>query len=195
MQANMRHLLTMRQGEKEPLSSFSTRFLDQQKVTEEVWGDLIPHKFRKKDTAEQIKARDQFLACLFLAGTDRKKYKTVIDELNDDFVKGNLSYPTDVPSMMALLSNHRGGNTSDRQRDDLVDGVVTTSFAQRGSTPFICCCCGGKGHGPKKCRFRNKIPKDKWYKQTGKVYAKDDDSLGSSNMQIEDDDEQSHKSS
>jgi hypothetical protein len=192
MQANMRHFLTMRQGEKESLTGFSKRFLEQQEVLEELWGDLTPTKLKRQDTAVQIRARDKFLACVFLAGTDRKKYKTVIDELNDDFVKGTVAYPSDVPNMMALLSNHRGGNTSDRKRDDMVDGVVGTSFVQR-KTPIICYCCGGKGHGPRKCKYSKKIPKDEWYKITGKVYAKDDDSVGSVSMQTDSEDERSNK--
>jgi hypothetical protein len=195
MQANLRNFLTMKQGEKESLTSFSQRFLEQQEVLEDIWGDLIPTKLKKKDTAEQIRARNKFLACVFLAGTDRKKYKAVIDELNDDFVKGTVAYPSDVPGMIALLSNHRGCGTSDRQRDDLADGVVTTSFAQR-KTPFICHCCGKAGHAAYKCEYRKTLPKDKWFNVTGKKYPRDDDSsIGSANMQNDSDDERSNKSS
>ena len=34
---------------------------------------------------EIYKAREQFVACLFLAGVDRDRYKDAINELNNDF--------------------------------------------------------------------------------------------------------------
>ena len=81
----------------------------------------------------------------------------------------------------------------------MVDGVVGTSLAQTRNTPMVCYCYyGGKGHGSNKCKLKNKIPRDKWYKATGKVYGKDgkdDDSIGLVSMQSDSEDEQSTKSS
>jgi hypothetical protein len=42
------------------------------------------------------KVRDKFLACLFLACTDRERYKDVIDDLGNDYGLGNVNYPEDV---------------------------------------------------------------------------------------------------
>ena len=32
------------------------------------------------------KARNEFVACIFLAGVDRHRYKDAIDEMNNDFL-------------------------------------------------------------------------------------------------------------
>jgi hypothetical protein len=50
------------------------------------------------------KATDKFLACLFLACTDRERYKEVIDDLGNDFSLGNINYPEDVSGMVSLLA-------------------------------------------------------------------------------------------
>ena len=38
------------------------------------------------DEAVIYKARNEFIACIFLAGVDRKRYKDAIDEMNNDFL-------------------------------------------------------------------------------------------------------------
>jgi hypothetical protein len=43
---------------------------------------------------------EQVLACVFLAGVNRHKYKTVLDDLNNDFVLGTVNYPEDIAGMM-----------------------------------------------------------------------------------------------
>ena len=74
------------------------------------------------------KAGDQFVACLFLAGVDRDRYKDAIDEMNNDFLRHGKEYPSDVSSMVTwLLKRH--GKASSKKEDDTTDGVVT-SFAQ-----------------------------------------------------------------
>jgi hypothetical protein len=52
------------------LDAFTKRFLSQQEVTEDVWGELIPQMMKGKAVVEQEKARHKFLACVFLAGVD-----------------------------------------------------------------------------------------------------------------------------
>ena len=50
---------------------------------------------------DEIKvARDRFLACIFLAGVDRERYRDTIDELNNDFMGHGKEYPQDVQSML-----------------------------------------------------------------------------------------------
>ena len=81
-------------------------------MTEDIWGDMIPQKMKGKATSEQAKARDAYLACVFLAGVDRVRYRDAVNELNNDYVAGNTTYPGDVMSMMTLLSNRRDGGHS-----------------------------------------------------------------------------------
>ena len=99
----------MTQKPTESLQRFATNLLEQVKIWEEISGPLVPIRDVVKrvqqtrvadDDAvtetytvavlagkdEIYKAREQFVACLFLAGVDRDRYKDAIDELNNDFL-------------------------------------------------------------------------------------------------------------
>jgi Zinc knuckle len=171
MQSAMRVLITMKQHEKESLASYSRRFLAQQEVTEDMWGKLIPNKMKGKATDEQNKARDKYLACVFLAGVDRMKYKSAIDELNNDFLSGHVNYPDDVTGALALLSNRRGGGASNKKFDAIRDGIGEVSFVQKSvryRQKVKCFRCGKMGHIAREC---------------GKSSDSEDESDGASNAQ------------
>jgi hypothetical protein len=117
-----------------------------------------------KETQEQLtsqaekdgKARDKFLACLFLACADRERYKEVVDDLGNDFSLGNINYPDDVSGMLNLLINRRGlKNTRAKQLEDVQDGVMT-SFQQNNHPKMKCNYCGRKGHMTDTCHKRQK---------------------------------------
>ena len=152
MQAAMRKLLTMRQENKESLTNFGKRFLAQQEVTEKIWGVLIPRKLYGRSTDQQEKARHKYLACVFLAGVDRSRYKKTIDDLHNDFMKGTKVYPEDVTGMMALLASRRGDDKRTEDIEAINDGVGT-SFAQRSAhmKNITCYKCGKKGHYASNC--------------------------------------------
>jgi len=159
MQAAMSRLVSMRQDPRESLNNFCKRFLGQLDVTEDVWGKLIPNNMKGKKAEEQEKARNKYLACVFLAAVDRDKYKKAVDDLNNDFLLGNTNYPEDVPGMMTLLTNRRGGGKS-RQIDAIRDGIGRASFAQRqqGSSQRetrICYNCNERGHIARDCPARD----------------------------------------
>ncbi len=156
MQASVKRLVTMTQDPKESLMSFSKRFLAQQEMTESVWGKLIPNKLKGQATDLQEKARDKYLACVFLAAVDRHRYKKAVDELNNSFLLGTVDYPEDVPGMLTLLSNRRGGGGTTKEAEALKDGFTATSFAQqRKKGPrqrtIYCYRCGKKGHISRDC--------------------------------------------
>ena len=156
-QAQMRKMINLRQDPKESLNNFSKRFLAQQEVTEEVWGKLIPSKLKGKSTKDQEEGGQKFLACLFLAGVDRERYKKAINDLNNDFVQGTNSYPEDVPGMLALLNNRREGGGKSRVFEDERDGRQT-SFAQLEGRR--CFQCGKKGHIKRDCPELNETDDD-----------------------------------
>ncbi|KAL7568097.1 hypothetical protein ACA910_020811 [Epithemia clementina (nom. ined.)] len=111
-------------------------------------------KGKAKD--EQEKARSKYLACVFLAGVDCARYKSAVDDLNNDFLLGTVHYPDDVTGMMTLLSNRRGDGRG-QHIDDLRDGTITeTSFAQKANMRKIKCYnCGKPGHVASQCQEKS----------------------------------------
>jgi hypothetical protein len=144
MQATIRRLITMKQETRESLDVFAKRFQSQQEVTEDVWGKLIPHMMKGKATEEQEKARHKFLACDFLAGVDGNRYGKTVDDLNNDFLLGTVSYPVDVPGMLSLLSNRRGDSGGNQCVNNMRDGMEVNSFVQGEGRRVLgrCYCCG-----------------------------------------------------
>jgi hypothetical protein len=120
----------------------------------EQWKSSVQEWQNKLVTSDK-EARDKFLACLFLACTDRERYKEVIDDLGNDFSLGNINYPEDVSGMVSLLTNRRGLKTArSKQLEDIQDGVLT-SFQQAQSHPKLRCrYCGMKGHVTEVCYKR-----------------------------------------
>jgi hypothetical protein len=176
MQSVIRTMVNLKQEKMESLQAFAKRFLSQLESTEEVWGKLIPFESAQKDPKEQNTERDKFLACLFLAGVDRDRYKRVIDELNNEFILGKVHYPEDVPSMLKYLTNRRGSG-GNKKVEALRDGMQGIVLNQQGNNknkkkkkPIECYVCGEEGHIASKCPLRK-----------GK---KDDSSVGSDNGSV-----------
>jgi hypothetical protein len=156
MQASLTTLLTLKQHEKEGIATFGKRFLAQLEATELVWGKLIPTKYSAKTDDEKTKAMHKFLACVLLAGVDRGRYKAVIDELNNDYLLGSTTFPEDVPNMLNLIANYRGGRGSNPKTEAMLDGVVMNQ-AEHGK----CTNCGSTKHKWDGCPRRKKDDKDR----------------------------------
>ena len=124
MQATMRKLTNLRQARKETLTDFYKRFINQLESTEAVWGKMTPEIMNSKTDTEQNEARDKYLACVFLAGVDRERHMNVIDDLNNDFLLGKVTYPSDASAMLTLLTNRRGNGGTSREEQALRDGVT-----------------------------------------------------------------------
>ena len=165
-QAQLRKTVNFMQQEGESMQKYSVNFLEQVKAFEDSFGPMIPTKEMYKvieltrtiregdeecdETYEETvlateseihDARNKFVACLFLAGVDPKKYKEAIDEMNNDYLRHGKEYPTTVQAMVVWLTKRRGGTSKSRQ-DDASDGV--TSFAQIDRVE--CWHCQKKGH-------------------------------------------------
>ena len=143
------------QRPNESLNEYGKRFLQQVEVVEAVWGKLVPPCHESDNAKEKESARNQYLASLFLGGTDQARYKAAVDELNNNYVLGKDVYPADVPAAIMVLTNRRGyGGSRQRQVENLSDGLSVVSFAQqpgrrRGKTK--CFRCNQEGHLAKDC--------------------------------------------
>lgn len=182
MQQTTRTLYGIRQGTTESLTDYQTRFNEQLAVTEEVYGSLTPMKYKDESTGKQEEARDAYLACVYLGGTDRNRHKQAIDSLNNDFLLGRTSYPKNVPAMVTYLTNRRGqGGGANKKVEEIQDGVAQamTSFMQQAKpkkkmsaaklAKIRCHICRELGH------MRNDCPQQK---------------KGSSNAQVQVDQEE-----
>ena len=48
--------------------------------------------------AARLRAKHRFLAFAFIRGSDRKRYGKLIEELSNDYIKGECNYPTSIGS-------------------------------------------------------------------------------------------------
>jgi len=113
------------QRPNESLNEYGKRFLQQVEVVEAVWGKLVPPCHENDNAKDKESARNQYLASLFLGGTDQARYKAAVDELNNNYVLSKDVYPADVPAAIMVLTNRRGyGGSRQQQVDDLSDGCL-----------------------------------------------------------------------
>jgi len=139
------------QRPNESLNDYGQRFLQQVEVVEAVWGKLVPPCHENDSAKDQESARNQYLASLFLGGTDLARYKAAVDELNNNYVLGKDVYPADVPTAIMVLTNRRGyGGPRRRQAEDISDGLSVVSFAQP-QDKVKCYNCNKFGHIARKC--------------------------------------------
>ena len=154
IQAQLRALVNLYQKGDEPLAKYHKAFMEQLEATQNKWGLLIPTKYNRPPPTEEEGGAENYeapeiwhnrvLACLFLAGVNRKRHKSSIDALHNDFQLGKISYPQDIPSMMAYLSNRRGaGGGTSQTVEAMQDGVPTAVTLNQFSA-------NGKGKGKKK---------------------------------------------
>jgi len=160
------------QRPNESLNDYGQRFLQQVEVVEAVWGKLVPPCHENDSDKKKESARNQYLASLFLGGTDQARYKAAVDELNNNYVLGKDVYPADVPTAIMMLTNRRGyGGSRQRQVEDLSDGLSVVSFAQQKEKK--CYNCNKSGHIARQC------PEAVKNKESRPGRTDDSDSVGS----------------
>ena len=107
MAEQMSTLCNLYQTRKETLADFWNRWDGQRKVTEAIYGPLIPSIMKGKATEQQERARDAFLSRLFLGSLNRYRYGSDLDELQNDFVNGANNYPKDPASALSWITNRK----------------------------------------------------------------------------------------
>ena len=74
----------------------------------------------------QENANGMYLACSFLCQSDRKRYIRFLEELENDYTKGNSNYPTDLVTEYMMIRGYK--NWQPRSSVPEPDGVT---FAQQ----------------------------------------------------------------
>ena len=55
----------------------------------------------------QENAKYMYLACAFLCQSDRKRYGRLLEELENDYTKGNSNYPTNLVTAYRMISEYK----------------------------------------------------------------------------------------
>ena len=150
---SMKNASTMKQQGDEALVAHHRCFIGMVNVTESQWGMIaVPTKIgADKDT------RNKFLACIFIAGVDRKKHRKLINELNNQCLSGNNNYPTTLEGALNVVSHYKCDGTSMSPRGETTDeGIGSASFAQLNKKTqkkqnVTCYKCKQKGHNANEC--------------------------------------------
>ena len=74
----------------------------------------------------QENTKYMYLACTFLCQSDRKRYGRLLEELENDYTKGNSNFPTNLVTAYRMISEYK--NWQPRSSVSESDGVA---FAQR----------------------------------------------------------------
>ena len=120
---------------------------------ETVTGDNAINDDKQKEYAKQ--GRDRMAAMMFTLGTDRSRYGDTVDQMQQDFLKGNNSYPNKQTAAYTLFRNVKVKNSQPRYQDRDDDGhqfnVNGEESGGSGAGNRLCFRCGRPGHIAAKC--------------------------------------------
>jgi hypothetical protein len=132
LQIVMRPLQAINQGPRDPVTNYYRQFVSTTKVIEEQWGKFYPNKLAvsASDVDKNI-ARDKSLSMMiFVAGADKARFGTLIEDLNSSYLAGNDQYPVPLDDTLTLLLHYQGHQGSSEHMDDDKNVSRESSFAQ-----------------------------------------------------------------
>ena len=139
MARSMQTLINNHQYRSESVDDYYDRFMLLTAGAEQVWGKLIPSTSRGKgkSATDQEAAREQFLACLFLAGANRQQFESVVASLHNQYTSGiKDAYPKTVHDARNYLKRYvqpsKKSDNPPRQRDS--DRNNNNQVEQKGSS-------------------------------------------------------------
>jgi Zinc knuckle len=153
LQEVMRRLTGINQGPDEAVTNYHQRFLATTAVVEAQWGSYMPPTLAGITDDDKAASREQMLAMTFLAGADKRRFGSMLEELNNAYLAKNDKYPKSVESTLTLLSHYQD-RRSDGKRGEGGSMALETSFAQRQVTKLgkiRCFNCNEYGHMKRDC--------------------------------------------
>ena len=128
-------------------------------VLEAQWGQFCPIALATSTSkADKKKARDKLLSSILLGGVDKKRYGTLLENLNNSFLAGNDQYPVSVDDTLTLLTHYQDHSNGGRSNNGNEKGRLEMSFAQASKQlgRIRCFLCNEFGHVKKDCPRLNK---------------------------------------
>jgi hypothetical protein len=162
---SLQKLYNLKQRNGESMTDFHTRFRDQRDVVDACNGSLVNDGIRnyvsmqrenkthdKLTTVEKTKYEPiiqnlaEAILFLMLAGGNAVHVRT---ELNNDYVRGNDNYPTDLTEARAYIVNYKGAKQQSNHHDDslLTETEDALTLAQNASASKTPTPTGGAGGG------------------------------------------------
>jgi len=121
----LREIFTVKQHDQDGITTYHEKFSDSKQAGDNICGgdDKILGAFndilvgiiagendeKVSDLHSDVvksyakKGRDRLEAMMFILGADRKRYGDAVDQMRQDFLKGNESYPKDLTTAFQLL--------------------------------------------------------------------------------------------
>ena len=85
--------------------------------------------------AEPEAAKRRYLGVAMLCGADQGRYGNLVEELQNDFTKGNRNYPANTTKAYNLLLNYNiSNNTPTRLVDDSEEVLFTNILGSEGKS-------------------------------------------------------------
>ena len=135
LQRALNRLFSLHQGPTEPIASFQKRLTAQLEVVKALWGGNWSPPALMSDGLTEDEAQGQLWIMILLAGVDKKRFGSLLDGLNNDYLAGQDRYPSDIDSTVTLLSNYRDhqvhGGRQVANNAGATRVMTETSFAQR----------------------------------------------------------------
>lgn len=136
---------------------------------------ICDKKYTEQDNSHKNKIlqemRDESFTYIFLEGTDKRKYGSLIQTLTSDYLKGYHNHPTTLSTAIQQIGAHTFDNTikknNDKDKTHRHDDKKTPnesqplSFAQMAEN--TCYVCDKKGHKATDCYHKNSITKEDWW--------------------------------
>jgi hypothetical protein len=126
---SLRKLAMIQQGTKEPTAKYYQRLRTAADVLIGHWGDFFPSKLIDQHITKE-EAGDRLLARIFLAGSDKGRFGSLQEELNNAYVGGTDRYPKTLEETQRLLCKYQGPRKPSKL--DGNDDRRGRSFAQTG---------------------------------------------------------------
>ena len=87
---------------------YTQRFKSLAKVVVAQWGPFYPTKLAKSTSDDDIAAcSEQTLVMFYLENADKKRFGSLMDNLMNQYISGNDSYPTTLVQAENLLTNYQ----------------------------------------------------------------------------------------